>query len=90
MQSSHCLGEATKKPAGMTNKIVQGALDGKLGISQKMGVKLTAGTHVKAEGNLGKERERRKSTDSLERRAEGKKKWAENLFLKVITFSQES
>ena len=53
MQSSHCSGEATKKLAGMTNKIVQGALDGKLGISQNVGVKLTTGTHIKSEGKSG-------------------------------------
>lgn len=60
----------------MTNKIVQGALDGKLGVSQNLGVKLTTGTHIKSEGNPGKEMERRKSTDSLERRGRGKKKKA--------------
>lgn len=44
----------------MTNKIVQDALDGKPGVSQNMGVKLTTGIHVNSEGNLGKEMQRRK------------------------------
>lgn len=57
----------------MTNKIVQDGLDGKLGVSQNMGVKLTTGTHIKSEGNLDEEMERRKNTDGLERRDRGEK-----------------
>lgn len=64
----------------MTNKIVQGALDGKLGISQNMGVKLRTGIHVNSGGNLGKEMKRRKHGQFGKKRQK-EKMWVENIFL---------
>lgn len=45
----------------------------------KTWVKLTTGAHLNSERNLGKEREKRKYTDDLERRDRGDKMGKESL-----------